>query len=296
MLHQTGSVLGNYYFFEKRGIVNGIVTSGSGLGLVLFPVIIAYLLEIMGLFGAFFALAGIALQGILCGALIINPHKALQLKVHHHLKNRVTHGALKEAIQTKFDTGFRFLTSVHQVHRARNEKNKDHNPAIDILLPLNLLRPMLAIETSKTLSVYRQTINVLRKSVDVKLFCNFRYVIYLISDLLWMFSIVTPMVFLPDRAILLGIAQDKSSFLLSAVGVSNIVGRLAYGLIADIDVVRPYNIYLFVSAFVVSGLVSVVNFGSHYYQQMMYAAIFGFFMGKTFFELNIQLKGNNLAH
>ena len=71
MLYQISNTLGSYYFDKKRGIVNGIITSGTVFGLFIFSPLTARLVEEFGLSGTFYILAGIALPGVICGFAII---------------------------------------------------------------------------------------------------------------------------------------------------------------------------------------------------------------------------------
>ena len=83
MLYQTSMILGSYYFDKKRGIVSGIITSGTGFGLLIFSPLTAISIEEFGLSGTFSILAGIALHGVICGFVIISPHKTLHLILYH---------------------------------------------------------------------------------------------------------------------------------------------------------------------------------------------------------------------
>ena len=54
MLYQTAQILGSYYFEKKRGIVNGLITSGTGLGLLIFFPLSALLIEKFALSGTYY--------------------------------------------------------------------------------------------------------------------------------------------------------------------------------------------------------------------------------------------------
>ena len=55
-------VIVNSYFHEKRGLANGIITSGSGAGLLVLAQLVNYLLEEFSLDGALLVLAGVLLN------------------------------------------------------------------------------------------------------------------------------------------------------------------------------------------------------------------------------------------
>ena len=45
MAYQTAAILSSYYFEKKRGLVNGIISSGSGAGLMAFPPLTVFLIK-----------------------------------------------------------------------------------------------------------------------------------------------------------------------------------------------------------------------------------------------------------
>ena len=61
--------------------MNGIVSCGTGVGLMVFPLFLSYVLELMGLIGTFYILAGVALQLMICGAAIIPAEKLMRRKL-----------------------------------------------------------------------------------------------------------------------------------------------------------------------------------------------------------------------
>jgi MFS family permease len=62
---------------KHRSLATGIVTSGSGLGGMIFPILVHYLIEYYGWKGSMFILAGLMLQ---CVVLKYNPANTLDGK------------------------------------------------------------------------------------------------------------------------------------------------------------------------------------------------------------------------
>jgi cyanate permease len=90
---------------------------------------------------------------------------------------------------------------------------------------------------------------------------------------------VIPLVHLPKKAVSLGISQEKSSFLISILWVANMIGRFAFGWVAD----RPWAsaIQLNNTMIVLAGFLSL--FGQFFNNNSwlgFYAAFFGLFSGK----------------
>ena len=310
MLNQTGQILGSYYFEKKRGIVNGIIHCGVGFGSLIFPPLTAFLLKEFGLSGSLYILGGIALQGVVCGAAIISPNRALRLKLyhqhhnhHHHLLHLPFHpnnhrdGERKIHHQTRrgfisiFDAGVKFITSATHIGHLKSEEHHGHHPALDILMPAPLLRPIFGMVDSYSSHVNPGLIHHIRtvaqKSVDLKLLSQPAFVLFSLSSLLFRFSGYVPMTFLPARAISFGYTIEESSFLLITFGLSSLLGRIAYGMAADIPRLRCHRLYVYISSFIVCGLTTTVNFGVQLYHQMIYAGIYGFFLGEMWCMYNI---------
>ena len=63
-------IAANTYYRTRRQLANGLVMSGSAIGVVIFPPFVEWLLNVYGLQGTFMILGGIALNTIVVGVLI----------------------------------------------------------------------------------------------------------------------------------------------------------------------------------------------------------------------------------
>lgn len=86
--------------------------------------------------------------------------------------------------------------------------------------------------------------------------------------------------FLIFRAKLAGIDADKAALLLSVIGVANTAGRVIFGFLSD----RPWinRLMLYNTALTICGLATAFSpvFGGDYGLLVVYAAIFGIFIGE----------------
>ena len=112
------------------------------------------------------------------------------------------------------------------------------------------------------------------------LFKNGYFLAYVSSWTLWTGTIYIPFTFLPHRAKLMGFSSRDSSLLLSVIGISSIVGKVLFGVICDIPVVKPYRILLYGMSFVICGLALSLSFVASLVVQMICAAVFGLSLGK----------------
>ena len=106
----------------------------------------------------------------------------------------------------------------------------NHNPALDILLPVTLLQPLLGVKRNTRHhkpGFWMQIKTVLRKSVDFKLLHNPIYIVFCVSSVLYRFSCSAPVLFLPDRAVSFGHSTKTAALLLTVFGGTIIVGRIS---------------------------------------------------------------------
>ncbi len=90
-----------------------------------------------------------------------------------------------------------------------------------------------------------------------------------------------PYIFLPDRAKLLGQSTDQGAFLVSIIGISNTVGRVVFGFVADRKGVD--RLMLYATVLMLGGISTMLQSFCVYYELLcLYAAAIGMFLGKYF--------------
>jgi len=87
----------------------------------------------------------------------------------------------------------------------------------------------LAIDNSVT---KRQT--TVTKTMDFRLLLDVVFILFATSNFLTGFGYIIPYIFLPNRGRVLGFDSSQSSWLVSMLGISNIIGRVVTGLIANL--------------------------------------------------------------
>jgi len=122
----------------------------------------------------------------------------------------------------------------------------------------------------------RQTI---REMMDLRLLLDVVFILFAVSNLLTSIGFVVPYIFLPDRGHRqYGFTSEQAAFLISAVGISNTVGRVVFGYIADLKCVN--RLMLYNTVLVLCGICSVFSvLLSTFPLQMCYSLSFGFFIG-----------------
>lgn len=271
MLSQTASISISFYFNKKRGLANGISTTGSGLGFFIFPPLLTYLLEEFGLKGTCIILAGIMMQGIVCGALVIPLKHQLSNSDKAKMRNRQRIASLVQwarqqstiVICAHADQSSIYSSNIHFVQAQ-----------------YDLYNSSLGAATNGCSRFYNLLKLIAKASFDSKLLKDGAFMLYLLGTVLRQLVGYVPPMFIVSRAIDFGIAQESTGFLMSAYGVTNIIGRLLISFLADVSFVKPRRCYLYGLVSICAGAVTVVNFGSQLSHQMTFCAFYGLFYGR----------------
>ncbi len=114
---------------------------------------------------------------------------------------------------------------------------------------------------------------------DFSLLSNPLFMMFAISNLFTSIGFCVPYTFLPDRAIGLGINDDKAAFLIAVIGIANTIGRVVFGWLSD----RPFinRLWLYNAALTLCGTCTFFSAFFHTYEWLIaYSASFGCFIGK----------------
>lgn len=118
-------------------------------------------------------------------------------------------------------------------------------------------------------------VSILQEMWDKELLSNPVFILYILSNIFLLAGYYIPFVFLVNTAMSSGIDETKATILVSAVGLSNMFGRLFFGVLDSkklMDSLLLNNISLVVSA------LSIISFPlcSHFYEYMVASVLFGF--------------------
>mgnify|MGYP001794379115 CR=1 FL=1 len=122
-------------------------------------------------------------------------------------------------------------------------------------------------------------VNSIKELIDFTLLRDFAFLLFLVSNFFTNFSFNTPFLYIPDRAKEFGMDKNSAGWLLSVVGIANIVGRVVFGVLADIKWIKPHRLYLYNVGLVIAGLATTFSHSETYMGQMVYSVFYGVFMG-----------------
>ena len=127
----------------------------------------------------------------------------------------------------------------------------------------------------------RQTIS---EMMDFHLLLDLVFILFAVSNLLTSIGFVVPYIFLPNRGQnQFNFTSTEASWLISVVGISNTVGRVVFGYIADMKCVN--RLILYNTVLVICGICSVISVVMDTFPlQICYSFSFGFFIGAWAFR------------
>ncbi|ETN62467.1 monocarboxylate transporter [Anopheles darlingi] len=172
---------------------------------------------------------------------------------------------LKEYQSQKSLTNYRnsvvSLTKFEKEHRndVRDDVEKGREEQYDLC-------PCLALPDSFK--------NAIAAMMDVSLLRDPVFMMIGVSNIFGMAGLYVPFVYLVDAAVLDGIDQNSASFLISIIGITNTVGRIVCGYVADfpkVDALFLNNICLVISTIAVA----LTPFCSSYASYVVMAIAFG---------------------
>ena len=127
--------------------------------------------------------------------------------------------------------------------------------------------------------------SALKKSIDFSLFKNFPFILYCIGLPMAYFGQMAPLLLLPIRAVHCGIDRSSAAFLVSILGIFNVVSRLLWGKISDIPILVKYKPFISGGTAILDGITSLLSYlAKDYISFAIFAAMWGTFSGKSTFS------------
>lgn len=168
------------------------------------------------------------------------------------------HGSLARLPQYKSRTSIGYHLAVTHVPSPEDEKEKESGRCH--ICPIAVRRALATL-------------------LDVSLFKSLTFVILAVSGFFTMTGFFVPFVYVQDRAKANNMPAEHVEWLVSAIGVANIVGRLVCGLVSSMPKVSP--MWVTNIALTMGGLATMFsNCSFDTYFQYGYCAVFGLSVGE----------------
>ncbi|KAG8193736.1 hypothetical protein JTE90_005034 [Oedothorax gibbosus] len=265
------------HFDKNRTTAMGISFSGSGLGSLLMAPLMGWLNLYYGFWkGSMLIAAGLLLNCTVLSMLYSDFAYSPGTVASESIAD-VLHGAVVTSIgSTETQTTVKTLPSKVSVHGATQTDSCDTETELVEVQPLQTSSRSLLFEEQSRCSRFAQMV---RNIIDLSMFSNYGYIVYNLGNFILCLGIRIPFVYLPDRAVELGLATpEHASFLLAITGVCNTLGRLIFGFWADRTTIT--RLHIFNAILMVNGLSHFATvFISKYYQMAIYCCVFGLTFG-----------------
>lgn len=173
-----------------------------------------------------------------------------------------------------------FAGGIYQSGSLMNISNHRSHPALYIASITSI--PSADADHKKRLcwfSISADLYYSLKQMCDLSLLKDTIFLMFVISNFCTSIGFNMPFIFLTDRAVDEGIDAESAKWLVSVIGISNTVGRVIFGFLAD----RPgvNRLLLYNTALTICGIATALcPLCSTYPLLVLYACVFGVFIGK----------------
>nr|XP_027796046.1 monocarboxylate transporter 1-like [Marmota flaviventris] len=246
------------YFYKKRPLANGLTMAGSPVLLAVLASLNQTLFDNFGCKGSFLILGGLLLNCCVAGALMrpIGP--------------KPTQAETVKCTESLPEAG---KSNANKVAGDANGKCNGGNDKEE----------------------KRSVFPVVNQFLSLSLFTHRGFVLYLFGNVIMVFGLAAPLVFLSSYAKSQHYASEKPAFLLSILSLVDIIARPSMGLIANTKWIRPRIQYFFAAAILANGVCHMVlPFSTSYVGFCVYAGCLGFAFGwlsSVLFETLMDLVG-----
>lgn len=297
------------WFENKRSLATGIAVCGSGFGTVVFAPLINFMIKEYGWRGSMLVLAGAVLECIIFGALFrpIEKLKPLEDKKSKQPvtaengtsgKPKTTTEKLSQSHPLLSRSGYSISSGVSKA----STKSKGSMARPDIFYQRSLQNIRLTDTEMRKESPFgskrhyvedseredkmicgcipweAQTKKFLKNMLDVSLFKDPLFLLFLLSNFLTSIGFNIPYVFIVPHAKQIGVTEDWAAYLLSVIGIANTIGRIILGYLSDRTWVNRLYIYIVCLVFCGFGVCGVVLYTDYNYLASM-MALYGFCIG-----------------
>ena len=138
----------------------------------------------------------------------------------------------------------------------RNSNLRSEGDALHLQLSLTRIPPKRQHEKCGS-NFFNHLIPALKILFDVSLLKSYTFLLLLLNGVLYVFGAIIPITFITERAYLAGIDEASAMWLVSAIGLANIFGRIFSG---SLMMIPHMNGSIFIAvAMVISGVSTIIT-------------------------------------
>lgn len=250
LLYVPSHTMSGLYYDKHRSLATGVATAGSGLGGIVFPNLVQYLIDEYGWRGSLLLVAGINLNAFVFSALLresplqkkrkAKEKLTIQLK---EIKRNESSSQFEKENLIKDVNGSELVLDIHVAKENSPEKNGTvKTEAKGVKMSAVELQSLL-ISESPDEDVNSNSI----KSVLLALWKNVPFCIFVVNNVLWNFGTVIPLILGPEYFTTIGFSQKESAILISLFSGGSFVGCVLGGLFGNIPKINRINLFIVVN-------------------------------------------------
>ncbi|XP_056019381.1 monocarboxylate transporter 14-like isoform X2 [Ostrea edulis] len=250
LLYVPSHTMSGLYYDKHRSLATGVATAGSGLGGIVFPNFVQYLIDEYGWRGSFLIVAGINLNTIIFSALIRESPLQREQKAK---KRRVKMEEVRRnsSYQCKVE-GKKLITDgdisdsspgppkpkVEEVNGT--QENQETNDA-----KISESEDDRLLHNSES---HNETVNSNSiRTVMLILLRNIPFCIFIVNNVIWNFGTVIPLLLGPEYFTTISFSQTESATLISIFSGGSFFGCVLGGVIGNIPNMNRLYLFIFVN-------------------------------------------------
>lgn len=236
-----------YYFHKRLGFANGVAFSGSGLGLIVMPPLMQLLLNKYDWRSTMQIVGGLSLLVCLCGLLMRPTEREKFWMVKQTRERKRSMIAMSLSEQHKQTPNFSPISTTNTTPSDKTKSSRITNCLFSVI-----------------------------KTGGFHLICENTSLNYLCFAFMWAaFGSYSTTVFFNAKAVFdVGISPLKASYLVSAIGVGDLMSRMTHGIFLDRKWISPTTMYILFN-FVAAATNLVNPFANSFVTLLACALVFG---------------------
>lgn len=288
------------YFKKFRTVANGIALSGASVGTFVLPPLMEFMLQSYGLSGTYLILAGLYLTVAVSGALYrptqfytVNRRGGKSEEKHQLLQDESNDSTRKRAnISTSHDIKDGDLVEeINDLDIQVDDKNIEKEKSVSyvtstgslVMGSVESLAPVVQAEESKKPSNV-VNLNLCGKSIQIPKIFDFSILqmpvvlFYTFFSFFVFFGYFNFIIFMPQDAVSRGFIKYEKAWLVSCVGIGDLIGRIVSGVVGDLQIIERYKIMG--GTCILCGLqILIFNFADVFWWCALHTSLYGFFGG-----------------
>uniref|UniRef100_A0A8W8JDL7 Major facilitator superfamily (MFS) profile domain-containing protein n=1 Tax=Magallana gigas TaxID=29159 RepID=A0A8W8JDL7_MAGGI len=286
LVYVPSHVLSGLYNDKQRSLATGLATSGSGVGAIIFPLLVNFLVDNFGWRGSFYIVCGLCMQNIIfAGLLRPVPKKLLKRYQEEAEKEKdgvhddVEDGAEKSQSQKRSSaSAIQLLPASSTTEKMNNEEEPPQNsvPPLsdqDISLDLttqenpknsnseNTEQQRKTQRPKPNQKMRRDSLNeveklALTKKSTCSILCDYAFIIFFANNIFWNMGVVIILLFGPQYMLFVGLDEQASALIFSIGGIGAFIGSILGGLLGNVKNLRLDLAYIVIT--VLTGITCLI--------------------------------------